>query len=221
MSTRLLFLGIAMFCLTASLSAQTLYSETSLANVNRTGFGAAIGTGDGDVFVGEPQTTRFPGEPHNAPGLVFVYRSNAAGEWVEVAKLTASDSELDDGFGEALATDGQTLIVGSIKKNDGKGAVYVFEKNNDIWTQTARLAADDGQDGDGFGIALAVEGNVALVGAYAREDRTGAVYVYQKNANGEWAHATTLTASDAQPEERFGVVLTMKNNIRIGCGLAA
>ena len=46
--------------------------------------------------------------------------------WTEVQVLLGSDAARSDGFGVAVATDGQTMVVGAPLHKDSTGAVYVF-----------------------------------------------------------------------------------------------
>jgi hypothetical protein len=45
-------------------------------------------------------------------GAVYMFERQAAG-WVEVQKLTASDGDMQDGFGTAVALHGSVLVVGA------------------------------------------------------------------------------------------------------------
>jgi FG-GAP repeat protein len=127
----------------------------------------------------------------------------------ELGKLTASDGQFDDVFGNAVALDGDTIVVGNesaaIGKNLQQGAAYVFVKPANGWhsmTQTAKLTASDGQEFDDFGISVAIRGNTIAIGANChpwKEGRCpGAVYIFEKPESG-WADMTQtaeLTASD-------------------------
>ncbi len=69
-------------------------------------------------------------------------------------------------------------------------------------------AGDAGTDDDFFGMAVAVDGDTALVGALRAYDadfyRTGAAYIFTKNSeSGEWTQAT-LTALDGNDGDEFG-----------------
>lgn len=166
------------------------------------GFGAAVAVGEDVVFVGEPRNIM-------RPGIVYVYRRDASGAWTEQAQLTASDAAIGDGFGAALALEGGTLLVGATDQNGGRGAVYVFQRDGDAWQQAAQLTATDGAEGDGFGAALALEGDIALIGAPGSADRTGAVYAFRRESAGTWSSDGELQASDAAADAGFGAALAL------------
>lgn len=66
--------------------------------------------------------------------------------WTQRRPFTAASAEQYDdlfGFSVSLNASGDTLAVGA----QGRGAVYVFERSDGLWTQAARLTANN----DGFG----------------------------------------------------------------------
>jgi len=68
------------------------------------------------------------------------------------------------------------------------------------------LLPGDPDVSDRFGSAVAISGEIAVVGAYGDDGATlnaGAAYVFRRTASG-WAQETKLTAADALPGARFG-----------------
>src|SRR5690606_4913828 len=124
--------------------------------------------------------------------------------------LAAEDGAPGDGFGSALAVDGDFLIVGAAREAAGRGAAYVFRRDGAAWRQVARLHAEDGQEGDALGSAVAIEGDVALVGAPAANDRAGAVHVFRRGANGAWTHEARLGPEEGE-RVGFGTALALQN----------
>ncbi len=125
--------------------------------------------------------------------LAYVFTKPGTG-WAtatETAKLTASDGVVGDWFGQSVAVDGDTVVVGA-SEDDGSGSAYVFTKAADsVWTdatQTAKLTASDGDDFDEFGKSVAVDGDTAVAGA-PNNDGYGSAYVFIKPAAG-WGDAT-------------------------------
>ena len=159
----------------------------------RAGFGAAVAVGDGEVFVGEARNQL-------RPGLVYVYRRGSGG-WREAAQLKAPEATYADGFGSGLAVDGRTLAVGAVTQ----GAIFMFQKeSNGTWRHVAKLTSGDTVRNTGFGGALALKGDVLLAGASNSSGGTGVVHVFRRNASGEWARVSTLSAPDAAERDLFG-----------------
>ncbi|MCA9679438.1 MAG: T9SS type A sorting domain-containing protein, partial [Myxococcales bacterium] len=92
------------------------------------------------------------------------------------------------------------------------GAAYVFERDSlGVWSEIAKLTADDAQIDDRFGIAVSLSGDRIMVGA-SNEDGgpgeplvdAGAVYVFLRDGEGVWSQEARLTAIDAQAGDLFG-----------------
>ncbi len=172
-------------------------------------FGSSVAVHDGTIVVGAW------GEDFTR-GAAYVFTKNSQGDWTRVDRLTASSREVGDAFGSAVAIDGNTIVVGADNWDGGAegspqhGAAFVFTKNNNVWTQVARLTASDADDDDAFGFAVAVDGDTIVVGAPVDEDDddddSGSVYLFTKPSGG-WATANEtvqLTASDAAAGDNVG-----------------
>ncbi len=116
---------------------------------------------------------------------------------VEEARLASDEPAARDSFGDAVALSDDTALVGA--SYDGRagvrsGAVHVFTRAGAAWTRQARLAPSDSAAGDEFGVAVAISGDWAVVGApgddHAGAD-VGAAYVLRRVA-GVWAVAQRL-----------------------------
>ena len=124
---------------------------------------------------------------------------------LEVTKLLASDGAAHDYFG-TVAVDGPVAIVGAEGENDWQGAAYTYKKGGDgAWGETAKLVADDGAARAYFGHAVAISGDVAVVGAIGNDEFTGAAYVYRTVDGGDtWTQEAKLLASDYAAGAQFG-----------------
>ena len=120
-------------------------------------------------------------------GAAYIF-DRVGDQWEEVAKLTASDAETGDNFGQSSSVYGDRVIVGARREDTGgndAGAAYVFERINGSWTQTAKLQSNDIQAGDRFGNAVAVwEDRLAIGGG-------GAVYMFELE-NGNWVQSAKI-----------------------------
>lgn len=73
--------------------------------------------------------------------------------------------------------------------------------------EVAKLVAGDAAAMDAFGYAVAVDGDIAVIGAYGDDDlgsESGSAYVYLRDAAGVWNLQQKLTASDGIADDRFG-----------------
>ncbi len=130
-------------------------------------------------------------------------------------KVTSSDGAAFDNFGYTVALSGDTALVGAYNKNDSTGAAYVFVRSGAGWVQQATLAASDGRTGDRFGIAVAVSGETALVGADRDDvnpnDYQGSAYIFVRSGT-DWNQQAKLTASDGAQNDNFGSVVALSGS---------
>ncbi len=133
----------------------------------------------------------------------------------EIKKLTASNASSVDHFGNAVAADGDTVVIAAWT-GDGttnlSGVVYVFTQNEggaDEWNEVARLSASDGDVYHLFGSAAAIDGDTIVVGAIQAPGiaaDSGAAYVFERNQGGadNWGEMVKLSASDGAELDNFG-----------------
>jgi uncharacterized repeat protein (TIGR01451 family) len=156
-------------------------------------------------------------------GLYETVRAAANGQvasapLAEPTKLTALDGAANDEFGLAVAIDGDVAVVGAryatVEGKLKQGAAYVFVRNGDLWPQQALLTTD-GEAGDEFGSAVAIDGDTILVGASGVNAREGAVYVFVRNGNLWPQQNPRLTSSNSSDREWFGTSVALAGNTAI------
>ena len=149
-------------------------------------FGMAVEWGGDTLFVSAR------GDDDSA-GAVYVFDAVSAFASPATAtvqqKLTPCDVASDVGhplyFGGAMDTDGERLVVGAIGADvagtDDAGSVYVYWRDpfSGLWAIEDRIVAADGADTDRFGVNMAVQDDLVLVGASlvdVSETASGAAY---------------------------------------------
>lgn len=162
-------------------------------------------------------------------GSAYVFRLNG-GTWEQEAHLTASDYGSSENFGWAVDVSGDYAVVGAYKNDtdeDGlnsspdAGAAYVFERGAGAWPQVAKIVGSDRANVDFFGYDVAIHNSTIAVGAY-RQDRNfegqenwtdaGAVYVYDRNSNGEWLESQKITHSDRKTLDQLGYSVDLSDD---------
>ena len=78
-----------------------------------------------------------------------------------------------------------------------------IDKYQSLQIDPSKLFASDGVADDEFGISVAVDGDIAVVGARQDDTRNGSAYVFTK-VSGVWSQAAKLTASDGAADDEFG-----------------
>ena len=124
----------------------------------------------------------------SASGAAYIF-SRSGGTWSQQAYVKASNTQLVDQFGQALAlsSDGNTLAVGASREASAatgvggdqsdntasnSGAVYVFTRSGGTWSQRAYVKAPNTEMGDtfgGYGLGLSSDGNTLAVGAWQED----------------------------------------------------
>ena len=200
---------LLLLLLAASAQAQQATGPGARSVEAGVGFGGAVALSGDEAFIGEPSNVL-------GPGAAYVFaRDPSTGVWTERQRLTASDGTFADGFGRSLAVEGEVLIVGADAQDDARGAAYVFRKApaTGRWVEEARLTAEDAASGHRLGNAVALRGDVALVGASSSNTNTGAAYVFRyEAATGAWRQEARLIGSDSTPDDFFGVGLALVEN---------
>jgi hypothetical protein len=159
------------------------------------GFGYAVAL-DGDTALVGAVTEE------NNRGAAYVFTRSGA-TFTQQARIVASDGVRYDSFGTSVALSGGTALVGAPFKDAYRGAAYVFARSGTTWSQLAELAADDGAANDEFGRAVALSGDVAVVGAPSRDMWRGAAYVFTRDG-AAWAQKTAFTLGQAAEADFFG-----------------
>lgn len=170
------------------------------------GFGSAVAI-DGDrLLVGNPDEFPFFPLPPASLGLVHVFEHDGD-EWAEVDAVGWSEATVADGFGRAIAVEGDWMAVGAPGAGEGRGAVAVYRRDGDGWQEAATLRADDTAAGAAFGQALAWHGTTLLVGAPGYDEGRGTVVSYSAG-DGGWAESGRFRPEAPVDGGRFGSFLT-------------
>ena len=160
-------------------------------------------------------------------GRVYVFtRTDTI--WTETQELVASGGDAGSSFGNSIAVQGDTAVVGASRRHYGpapdyRGAAYVFTRTAGVWSQQQRLLASDGGYGDSFGTSVAIDGDVVLVGASSDDliaiddpatpgnegDHRGSAYIFTRIGT-TWTEQQKLTASDGGVSDAFGGAVAVR-----------
>ncbi len=198
-----------------------LKSENSEANdrfgnaVAISGDTAAVGADGEDGSATGSNGTVDNGKSGSGAAYVFV---RSGSNWTQQAYVKASNTDASDGFGGAVALDGDTLAVGAIFESSNavdvggddsinslatpaSGAAYVFTRSGTDWSQQAYVKASNPGDGDHFGTSLSISGDVLIVGSLDESSNAAGV-------NGNAANDDALSSGAAFVYLRDGITWT-------------
>lgn len=116
----------------------------------------------------------------------------------------------------SMSADGNTFAVGAPQDNSNVGAVWVFVRNGNTWTQQGlKLVGSGGTTAkQGTSVALSADGNTLVVGGPSDLSEKGAVWVF-KRTNGVWSQlGSKLLPNDAtsNPLPKFGTAVAINAN---------
>jgi hypothetical protein len=123
-----------------------------------------------------------------------------------------------DLFGRAVATDGVGFIVGSPGENSPTvdvGLAEVWTITNDRPSRQATLRHGAALSNDQFGSAVAIAGDVAVVGALGRDvsglNAAGAAFVFRRTG-ASWSQVQVLQSTALVASGRFGASLAISGS---------
>lgn len=168
-------------------------------------YGLSAG-GDGDTLaIGAPGGFPSP--------LVDVYVRTGA-SWSLQAQLVSPDNDPSDFFGDAVAVDGERIVVGAPDRLSASGAAHVFVRSGASWTREATLRASDPAGNARFGDAVAIDGNTIVIGALGYSQSRGAVYVFVRSG-ASWGQQQRLTLVNGNVNDRLGLAVGIDGDLVI------
>ncbi len=166
-------------------------------------FGTAVALSGQRALIGAPteDTTA------NGSGGAYIMQEESRGVWRQVARLCAQDAAGGDSFGICVALDGDTAVVGACGSDSAgcnSGAAYVFRfRGHRKWVQVAKITASDAAAWDCFGCAVAIDGEIVVVGSPGNNDGAGAAYVFQLDQNAGVKQIAKYTPNEGTAQARF------------------
>lgn len=186
-------------------------------------FGWSVAVSGDTAIVGETQAS--PGGLNKAGQAHVFVRSS--GVWTRQAVLSASNKTDSASFGNAVAIDGETLVVGAFQGDLGGyggkvGLAYVFTRTGNDWTQREMLRPNSSFSSARFGWSVAISGSTIVVGApqspvndpVASKIRAGNAHVFVGSGSG-WTEQASVHASDAEAEAQFGTSVAISGETLI------
>jgi len=138
--------------------------------------------------------------------------------WTQQRKLTpvpSTDASAGDRFGQAVALSGETALMGAFSDDHvgvtNGGSAYVFLRSGTTWSQQAKLVASDTATDNRLGSAVALDGDIAVLGApdpILLAPGPGSAYVFTRSGS-SWAQQAKLQAADGDIGQRYGTAVAI------------
>src|SRR5205809_1054401 len=183
-------------------------------------------------------------------GAIYVFTRTGT-SWEQKAYLKASNAENGDSLGYAIAIsqDGNTIVGGAADEDcmtpgivagpthvcqddqpqdNSSGAVYVFVRDGNTWSQQAFIKSSNPDNEDWFGarLTLSGDGNALAVGAQVEDggskgingdqknqsaEDTGAIYFFTRKGT-TWTQTAYVKASNADSYDEFGSAMALSKD---------
>lgn len=151
-------------------------------------------------------------------GAVHIFE-RVGSQWQHAAQPLPLDPGTSSNLG-TVALQGARLLAGASGHASGIGTAYIFERNAaGQWIQQKKFVPDNPTTScvltngcHRFGIAVALDGDTAVVGASREFEREGAVYVFVRDAEGNWAKQQRLVANDSSTYPHFGAAVALQGD---------
>ena len=120
---------------------------------------------------------------NNLVGAAWVF-TRSGNTWTQQGSKIAGTAPLGasrQGSSVAISADGKTAVIGGAGDNGGKGAMWMFTRNNTTWSQQGQKltgSAAAGAAKQATSVALSADGKTALIGGPADASNKGAFWVY-------------------------------------------
>lgn len=168
------------------------------------GYSVAI---SGDTIVAGCNSCTIAGQAGR--GAIFVFTRTGT-IWTESPDSPLSIGAGGDNFGQSVAIDGDTIVVGAPNSDvPGKlnqGSAHIFVRSGTTWTYDELLLAPDGLAQDFFGKSVAIRGNRVVVGAPGDDgatNATGSLYVFDRSG-ATWSLHPGMPLAVAAPDAGNG-----------------
>ncbi len=149
------------------------------------------------------------------PSKAYVYSRNQGGadQWGLAVSLDDPGSASLDDFGNSVAVDGDTVVVGAYATSSNQGKAYIYSRNEGgtgQWGLLVSLSDPGAANEDVFGSSVAVEGDTAIIGASGAEK----AYIYSRNQGGAgtWGLAATLSDPSEAYADQFGLSVAVSGD---------
>ena len=175
-------------------------------------FGLSVAI-DGDTLVASATNGGSTGDDE---GAAYVFTRSGL-NWSQQQKLTASDGDSGDQFGQSVAIEGDAVVIGAPNHDlgqdptTGEGAAYVFARTNTNWGEQQKLIATNALPFDFLGAAVDIDGPTVLVGAPFGRQSVNFYIVAHPPAPAAFCNGSLVTVNLA-----FGQLPTASDDVILG-----
>jgi hypothetical protein len=211
--------GVGAFTVTTDLSIKSQQGNkffgTDTISAAQQGYSVAVSADGNTAIVGGYRD-------NNGAGAAWIF-SRSNGVWTQEGnKLFGTDTsgKSQQGRSVAISADGNTALVGGNTDSGYVGAVWVFIRNNEVWSQQGKKLVGKGGLGvssQGQSVSLSADGNTAIVGGNTDSSGAGAAWIFSRS-NGVWTQQGNKligTGATGNAQQGFSVAISADGNTAI------
>jgi uncharacterized repeat protein (TIGR01451 family) len=152
----------------------------------------------------------------SSSGRAYIFKRNGT-NWAQEDLLIPGDGEFADNFGQSVAVDGDTAIIGAPNhdaEGEDTGAAYIYVRSGSSWTLQQKITTADVADLGKFGFSVDLDGDTAVISFLRDNNNRGAAYVYVRS-EGDWTLEQKLMASDGGAWDIFATQVALSGDTLI------
>ena len=137
------------------------------------------------AVIAEPHYVFSPELPRSSNGSAKIY-DRIDITWTQTASLQFKDpGSLYQGRAVGISQDGNTVVTADPTTDQGRGAVFIFQKTGGVWDSGVKLTEQDPEEDAYFGLGAVVslDGNTMAAG---RISDTGGAVVFHRTGATQW-----------------------------------
>jgi len=167
--------------------------------------------------------TAYIGSSSGNIGAVYVFTRSGA-TWSQQAKILPPTDDQMQNFGNGVVVSGDTMLIGANGDSTpvpgdptdftNAGAAYIYTNVAGTWTFHSKLQASDRRALDQFGTGIALDGDIAVIGAPRRFSSVcngGAAYIFERVAD-VWQEQTKILSPNGLQDDCFGFLAAVSGN---------
>ena len=166
--------------------------QQMLTDASSARFGSTVSVSNDTAVIGATDS-------QGGSAFIFV-RSGSVWTLQQILRAAAVDN-----FGRSMLLSGDSVMIGASTQGNSQGAIHVFTRKGQTWTQQQRLIGQILSGGDSFGVSVAMRDDTAVVGAPRFTDDQGAAYVFVRSG-GVWTQQQKLATGAV---DYFGIAVSV------------
>ena len=140
------------------------------------------------------------------PGAAYIFHFDGI-NWIQQAKLNASDANLNHLFGHSVSIYEDYVVVGSSSAlTAAGGAAFIFHRDGTTWTEEAMVEGSSNSIHSDFGLSVSIDSDYLVVGAPDDDtngNHAGCAYIFKRNGI-NWIEQHVVLASDGTEDDKMG-----------------